>query len=272
MLYQVGSRGEEVKQIQQKVGVTADGIFGSGTKAAVQKWQTANGLPADGLVGPNTWDKMFPPSDPAAPQVANDSTLSLSKLNGSIPNDVLNQIPDTAKKFNITSNLRLAHFLAQCAHESASWTATVENLNYSESALKAVFGRYFPGDLAASYARQPQKIGARVYADRMGNGNEASGEGYTYRGRGYIQLTGKNNYTALSKFVGEDLVANPEKVATDLPLSSAAFFFNSNNLWTLCDQGANDATVTAVTKRVNGGTNGLADRIKYFNKYWALLG
>lgn len=269
MLYTVGSRGNEVKQIQEKVGVTADGIFGSGTKAAVEKWQSANGVAADGMVGPNTWAKMFPPT-PAAP-VANDGALALSKLSGAIPDNVLKQIPDTAKTFNITSNLRLAHFMAQCAHESGSWKFTVENMNYSETALKAVFGKYFPGDTAASYARQPAKIGARVYANRMGNGDEASGDGYTYRGRGYIQLTGKDNYSSFSKYIGTDCVANPDAVATDYPLASAAFFFNSNNLWTICDQGADEATVKAVTKRVNGGYNGLDDRLQYFNKYWGLI-
>jgi putative chitinase len=105
----------------------------------------------------------------------------------------------------------------------------------------------------------------------MGNGDEASGEGYKFRGRGYIQLTGKQNYQKFTTFIGEDCIANPDLVATKYPLASAAFFFDSNNLWSICDKGFDDATVTAVTKRVNGGTIGLADRIKHFKEYYSLL-
>jgi putative chitinase len=130
---------------------------------------------------------------------------------------------------------------------------------------------YFPGNLNESYARQPEKIASRVYADRMGNGNEASKEGFKFRGRGYIQLTGKSNYTNFAKFIGEDTVGNPDLVATKYPLASAAFFFDSNKLWAICDKGADTATVTAVTKRVNGGTIGLPDRIKHFQEYYHLL-
>jgi len=197
--------------------------------------------------------------------------IAIDKLKGHVPDQVLAQIPEVMSKFNITTSLRLAHFLAQCAHESGNFRAVVENLNYSKEGLVKVFPRYFPGNLAESYARQPEKIGSRVYGSRMGNGDEASKEGFQFRGRGYIQLTGKNNYSNFSKFIGEDCVANPDLVATKYPLASAAFFFNSNNLWTLCDKGADDAAVTAVTRRVNGGTIGLADRIKHFKEYYSLL-
>jgi putative chitinase len=105
----------------------------------------------------------------------------------------------------------------------------------------------------------------------MGNGPEATHEGFAYRGRGFVELTGKANYELFSKFVGEDCVANPDLVATKYPLASAAFFFNNNHLWTICDEGADVATITAVTKHVNGGVNGLDDRIAHFNKYYALL-
>jgi putative chitinase len=105
----------------------------------------------------------------------------------------------------------------------------------------------------------------------MGNGPEGSGDGYKFRGRGYIQLTGKENYTRFNSTVPEDIIGNPDLVATKYPLASAAFFFNSNKLWAICDKGADSATVTAVTKRVNGGTIGLADRQKHFNEYYKLL-
>ena len=167
--------------------------------------------------------------------------------------------------------MRLAHFLAQCSHESGNFKAVSENLNYSSDGLKKIFPKYFPGTLSESYARNPEKIAARVYGGRMGNGDETTKEGFKFRGRGYIQLTGKNNYTNFTKFIGEDCVANPDLVATKYPLASAAFFFNNNKLWEICDKGADDATVTAVTKRVNGGTIGLVDRIKHFKHFHELL-
>jgi putative chitinase len=105
----------------------------------------------------------------------------------------------------------------------------------------------------------------------MGNGDENSKDGFKFRGRGYIQLTGKSNYMAFDKFVADDITNNPDLVATKFPLMSAAWFFDTNKLWGICDRGADDATVTAVTKRVNGGTIGLADRIKHFREYYNLL-
>jgi putative chitinase len=276
MILKNGSKGPEVKKIQEKLGVEPTGNFGPKTEAAVKAWQKANGLKDDGIVGPNTLTKMgIIVSAPAAPTVAPvtipPSSFKLDKLKGHIPDAVIAQIPDTAAKFGITNILRLAHFLAQCGHESGGFKAVSENLNYSADGLKKIFPKYFPGNLNESYARQPEKIASRVYASRMGNGDEASKEGFKFRGRGYIQLTGKSNYTAFAKFIGEDTIANPDLVATKYPLASAAFFFNSNKLWAICDQGATDAVVTSVTKRVNGGTIGLADRIKHFKEYFNLL-
>jgi putative chitinase len=277
MLLKNGSKGDDVKKLQEKLGVEAIGTFGPKTEAAVKAWQKANGLKDDGIVGDGTWSKLFGESAPVATVVKEDvvipsgGPLNIEKLKGHIPDAVLAQIPDTAKKFNITNNLRLAHFLSQCGHESGGFKAVSENLNYSADGLKKIFGKYFPGNLNESYARQPEKIAARVYASRMGNGDEASKEGFKFRGRGYIQLTGKANYTNFTKFIGEDCIANPDLVATKYPLASAAFFFDSNKLWSICDKGADDATVTAVTKRVNGGTIGLPDRIKHFKEYYNLL-
>jgi putative chitinase len=277
MILKVGSEGADVKKLQEKLGVESIGKFGPKTEAAVKAWQKANGLKDDGIVGDATWSKLFGEDKPKSEVIKEDvviapvGSLNIEKLKGHIPEAVLVQIPETAKKFNITNNLRLAHFLAQCGHESGNFKAVSENLNYSADGLKKIFGKYFPGNLNESYARQPEKIAARVYASRMGNGDEASKEGFKFRGRGYIQLTGKNNYTNFSKFIGEDCVANPDLVATKYPLASAAFFFDSNKLWAICDRGADDATVTAVTKRVNGGTIGLPDRIKHFKEYYNLL-
>jgi putative chitinase len=278
MLLKVGSKGDEVKQLQEKLGLSADGSFGPGTEKAVKAWQTANGLTADGLVGDGTWSKMFggvsTPVVAAAPVsnvVIPPSEFKLENLKGHVPDAVIAQIPDTAAKFNITNPLRLAHFLAQCGHESGGFRAVSENLNYSAKGLVGTFPKYFSAATAAQYERKPELIASRVYASRMGNGDESTKEGFKFRGRGYIQLTGKSNYTNFAKFIGEDTVGNPDLVATKYPLASAAFFFDSNKLWAICDKGADTATVIAVTKRVNGGTIGLEDRIKHFNEYYALL-
>jgi putative chitinase len=278
MLLKRGSNDDNVRKLQEKLGIEVIGNFGPKTEIAVKEWQAKNGLTADGIVGPATWNKIMgitpvvaTPSIVTVPVTISPSGFRLDKLKGHIPDAVLVQIPDTAAKFNITNTLRLAHFLAQCGHESGGFRATQENLNYSAKGLKGIFPKYFPGNTADAYARNPQKIANKVYSSRMSNGNEASGDGWKFRGRGYIQLTGRGNYTLFDKQVSEDILANPDLVATKYPLSSAAFFFNSNKLWTICDKGADDATVTAVTKRVNGGTIGLADRIKHFREYYNLL-
>ena len=275
MLLKKGDNNEQVKQLQVKLGVDPVGNFGPKTEEAVKAFQAKNGLTADGIVGPATWDKIMgsAPAVPVAPAVVvPPSSFKLDKLKGHIPDSVLAQIPDTAAKFNITNPLRLAHFLAQCGHESGGWKATSENLNYSSKGLMGIFKKYFPTlALAEQYARKPIAIASRVYGGRMGNGAEPTQEGYKFRGRGYIQLTGKDNYSSFDKFVPEDILANPDLVATKYPLMSAAWFFNKNGLWAICDKGADQGTVTAVTKRVNGGIIGLPDRIKHFVEYYNLL-
>jgi putative chitinase len=274
MLLKKGDNNEQVKQLQIKLGVDPVGNFGPKTEEAVKKYQAANGLVADGIVGDGTWNKIMgtTPVVAPAPAVIPPSSFKLDKLKGHIPDTVLAQIPDTAAKFNITNPLRLAHFLAQCGHESGGWKATSENLNYSSKGLMGIFGKYFPTlALAEQYARKPEAIASKVYGGRMGNGPEATKEGFKFRGRGYIQLTGKDNYKAFDAFVPEEIINNPDLVATKYPLMSAAWFFNKNGLWAICDKGADQGTVTAVTKRVNGGTIGLPDRIKHFNEYYNLL-
>jgi putative chitinase len=198
--------------------------------------------------------------------------LKLDKLKGHIPANVIAMVPDTAAKFGINTPLRLAHFLAQCGHESGGFKATQENLNYSAKGLMGIFKKYFPTvALATAYQRKPEMIASRVYGGRMGNGVEATREGYKFRGRGYIQLTGKENYTAFGKSIGEDVCANPDVVASKYALLSAAWFFSKNGLHKLADGGSSDAVVTQITKRVNGGTIGLADRIRHFKEYYYLL-
>jgi len=282
MLLRLGSCGEDVTKLQVKLGVDPIGKFGPKTEAAVKGWQSAHGLVPDGVVGDATWAKMFAPvAEVPAPQpiVAPAPVIApvapgfkLDALKGHVPQAVIDAIPDTAARFGITTPLRLAHFLAQCGHESGGFRATQENLNYSAKGLCGIFRKYFPSvTVAMQYERKPEKIANKVYANRMGNGNEASGDGWKHRGRGYIQLTGKENYKAFDATVPEDIMANPDLVATKYALASAAFFFKKNGLWAICDRGADDATVTSVTKRVNGGTIGLADRQKHFNEFYHLL-
>ena len=270
MLLKVGSTGDDVVKLQKKLGVDPVGTFGPKTEAAVKDWQKANGLTVDGLVGDATWKKMFGEVSESVTPVTSGS-LNLEKLKGHIPDAVLAQIPEIVKKFNCNTNLRLAHFLAQCGHESGGFKAVSENLNYSAKGLIGTFPKYFNSTTASQYERKPEMIASKVYGGRMGNGAESTKEGYKFRGRGYIQLTGKSNYTNFSKFIGEDTVGNPDLVANKYPLASAAFFFDSNKLWAICDKGADDATVTAVTKRVNGGTLGLADRLSHFKEYYSYL-
>jgi putative chitinase len=180
----------------------------------------------------------------------------------------------SAAAFYKLSPNRAAHFFAQTAHESGNFKAFSENLNYGAKGLRGIFGKYFPTDaLARAYERQPQKIANRVYANRMGNGDEASGDGWKYRGRGPLQLTGKNNYRAFGKYIGreQEILDNPDIVANELGFESALWFFDANKLWSICDQGVNDATILALTKRINGGTHGLEDRKLKTKKYASWL-
>jgi putative chitinase len=277
MLLKVGSTGDDVKKVQTRLGAKADGTFGTATENAVKAWQGANGLTADGIVGMDTFLKMFPDTaagQPAAAGGTDDiklSGLSLDKLVNYVPDTVINEISGCAEKFQINSPLRLAHFLAQCSHESGEFKVREENLNYSANGLKKTFSKYFPGNLSDSYARQPEKIASRVYANRMGNGDEASKDGYKFRGRGYIQLTGKDNYRAFDETVEDDILNEPDLVASKYPLLSAAWFWQSRSLNTLADRGSGDKVVTEITKKVNGGTIGLAERIKYFRGLYGLL-
>jgi putative chitinase len=270
MLLKVGSKGDDVKKLQAKLGTAADGTFGPGTEKLVKEWQTKNGLTADGIVGDGTWAKMF-----AGEVIKEDvvitsgGSLKLEKLKGHVPDSVIAQIPEAVEKFKINTPLRLAHFLSQCGHESGGFKIFQENLNYSADGLKKIFPKYFPGNLSESYARNPEKIASKVYGGRMGNGAESTKEGYKFRGRGGIQLTGKENYIAFGKAINEDLVSNPDLVATKYPILSASWFFS--RCLTKCDGGSSRTVVESVTKCVNGGLIGIDDRYKHFVEYFNLL-
>lgn len=207
---------------------------------------------------------------------------SIEKLKGHIPDLVYDQIPPVADKYDITNNLRLCHFISQCYHESMGFKVVYENLNYKPDRLALIFKSDFDtnkdGKLSSQelkkvnlLANNPERIANFVYANQGGNGPESSGDGWKYRGRGYIQCTLKDNYRLLSKEFGVDFIADPDLVATEYPLVSGAWFFKRNNLWAICDKGSDEKTVTALTKRINGGYNGLKERKQLFNKFWQII-
>ena len=168
-------------------------------------------------------------------------------------------------KYEITSVERIAAFMAQCAHESLDFTVLEENLNYSEIGLLRIFPKYFDSDSAAAYARQPEKIANIVYANRMGNGNTASGDGWTYRGRGIIQLTGRANYTAATNDIygTQILIEHPWVIMKpEVAVEVACWFWNRNRLNRLADQD----DIDAITYRINGGYTGKEERADFYNR------
>ncbi len=178
--------------------------------------------------------------------------------------DLNRQLPENA----IDTPLRAAHFLAQVLHESGKLRHVREGMSYSSvDRLLAIFGKYFTKEEAPNFVRQPEKVGNRVYADRMGNGDEASGDGYRYRGRGLIQLTGRNNYTSFDGWGAAGVVEDPERVADEHAVLSAIFFWSRNLINELADLD----DVRAVTRKINGGLNGLADRMDILKKAKELL-
>ena len=172
--------------------------------------------------------------------------------------------------YDINTPQRVAAFLAQCAHESGGFRALKENLNYKAASLRRVFPKYFPtDDLAAAYAGKGEMIANRVYGGRMGNGDEHSGDGFRYCGRGLIQLTGKNNYQAFADSIETPVEDVPEYLQTfEGAVQSACWFWESNNL----NQFADNGDILTMTKRINGGTIGLEDRIKHYNHALHVLG
>lgn len=170
-------------------------------------------------------------------------------------------------KYGLTTGIRLAHFFAQVAHESGLKPVS-ENLNYSEEGLLKTFKKYFTPISAKDYARKPEKIANRVYANRMGNGDEKSGDGWKYRGKGFIQITGKDNYKALSKDTGVDYITNPDLLLREADsMLSALWYWNRIN----GNSKADKDDILSITKAINGGTNGLEHRKAELSKYKKLF-
>jgi len=187
------------------------------------------------------------------------------------PTEWYEGLAEQLPKFAIVTPARVAGFISQCQHESADFTILTENLNYSAKGLRGIFGKYFPNDdIAKQYERKPQMIANRVYANRMGNGSEQSNDGWIFRGRGLVQLTGRSNYTQCSRdlFGDDTLVENPDVVTEpDYAILSACWFWHKNRLNDICDRG----DVVLLSKRINGGTIGLADRIHHWNDALSLF-
>lgn len=194
--------------------------------------------------------------------------MTFELLKSSLPDVVYQQLHFITA---IDGPKRCAHFLGQCHHESGGFKRFTENLSYSANRLLQVFPKRFTSTQAAEYANQPERIGNHIYADRLGNGPESSGDGYRFRGRGAIQLTGRSNYAAFGGSIGVDLISSPDLVATQYSLVSAGWFFTTHNLWTVCDNGIDDNTIAKVTRAINGGVNGLDSRIELTHHYWDLL-
>lgn len=195
------------------------------------------------------------------------------KANGLTPDGVIGKmtLAKLQEKLNISDKKQFAHFMGQCHVESGGFTISEENLNYSANRLFQIFKKYYPTlDKAKEHAYQPIKIGSRVYANRMGNGSEESMDGFKYKGRGAIQTTGKANYKAFSEYVKEDCVLNPDLLKEKYFFESAIFFFRRNNIFALCSE-VDVQHITKVTERVNGGHNGLNERIAETIRYYNLL-
>jgi len=197
--------------------------------------------------------------------------LDFSRLKDKIPDKVYDELLDILIKYNINTDLRVTHFISQCAHESMMFSKVEENFNYSREGLLKIFKKYFNPESATEFARKPELIANKVYANRMGNGDELSGDGWKYRGRGYIQLTGKSNYNLFNSVCSEDIINSPELVATKYPLEVSGWFWHTRNLNKIADTGINSEVITKITKNINGGINGLPDRIILFNKFWRFI-
>lgn len=249
----------KVREIQQRLAdlgytIVVDGASGPATRATIKQFQIDTGLEADGIAGRVTQAALNGDvvSEP-------DALLTL------VPKKFHAALEETFARFEMNTPERKASFIAQCGHESAGFKTFSENLNYSAQSMERVWPKHFNGGNSAAYHRQPEKIANRAYRDRMGNGDEASGDGWKFRGRGAIQLTGKDNYTRFSKAVFGDarVLLDPDMVsAAPCNFLSAGWFWSENDL----NRYADSQDIVGQTKRINGGTHGLEDRKNRYAK------
>lgn len=199
--------------------------------------------------------------------------MDFKKLSTTLPVPVFIPFIETCTKFEMNTELRVAHFLAQISHESDNFKYTQENLNYSADRLLQIFPKYFKDRaLAEQYQKKPIMIASKVYGNRLGNGDESTQEGFKYRGRGYLQVTGKINYIKFGQFINENIVDNPDLLATaKYAMLSAGWFFSLKKINLVSDRGPSEDVIKQVTLLVNGGYNGLEDRIARFNNYYKII-
>lgn len=253
-MLKLGDISEKIKKVQKKLDIVENGIFDSEMDIIVRQWQESKGLVSDGIIGMRSWLMLF-----------------IDELEGIVPKNDFKDMNDIIFKFSINTPLRMSHFISQCHHESGGFRVKVENMNYSTRRLMEIFRKYFPTvESTIGYVGNPEKIGSKVYANRMGNGDERSMDGYRYRGRGYIQITGKNNYKLFGDSIGVDLIKDPDEIL-NYSLISAAWYFSYNNINRVSDLGNGLEVIKRVTKIINNGTNGLQDRINQFNKIYDIL-
>lgn len=259
-----------------------DGIPGKRTRDAIIAFQRAKGLMADGIAGPVTLGALFPKRAASIGQVIapiETGLLTRARLKRMWPNakpQILAGAVSSAgialPLHGITSAVRLCHFMAQVSHECGGGTIYEENLNYSAKRIGEVFPKYFRDVSTGPYAMNARALGNRVYGGRMGN-RPGTSDGYDYRGRGLIQITGRDGYRNVGKIAGLDLEANPSlAIEPQNLLLIAAAFWTWKGLNRKADAGLSDAVLVACTKIVNGGTNGLADRRHWFAKWKKELG
>ncbi len=271
MILKIGStEAEAIKAVQRKLGLVEDGNFGPKTELAVKEFQRKNNLVIDGIISENVATILGLNLSSLINSTYQLSVGALKLISGMNNIQQLTEITKelnlTLIKYKINTPLRVAHFIAQLLHESGNLTITKENLNYSTKGLLTTFKKYFPNEtIAESYARQPIKIANKVYADRMGNGSSASNDGFKFIGRGYIQCTGRESYSKLSNDLGVDFISKPELLETiKYAALSAGWYWDKNGLNLLADKGNTDAIIKIITKKINGGDNGLIDRIEKF--------
>ena len=281
MLLKIGSTGDLVKKLQESLGIGADGTFGPGTESALKKWQAANGLEADGLAGAGTLAKMGISTDVPVVDSADSHPANFAALKGKVPDRILPIIQEAFPKYEITSNLRAAHFLAQIAHESGDFTIKTESMNYTTPArIVSIWPSRFNLDgsdgkkNANEYIKNESKLAEAVYGNRAELGNNQPGDGFRFRGGGYLQLTGREAYKGYAAYIGKsvedtaDLLRSDDHYAMDAACWEYALRMKLNPV---ADMGTYEDVVKKITKRVNGGYIGLEERLSNFKKFYAVL-
>lgn len=279
MLLKVGSNGDDVKKLQEKLGLNADGAFGPGTESAVKSWQSKNGLTADGIVGDGTWGKLFGSPTQVTTPVTTSISLELNKLSGHIPSAILSLIPTAFAKYGVNTVLRASHFLGQIAHESGDFTIKTESLYYT---TPQVIVNTWPSRFnlngaegkkdANKYIKNQELLAESVYEGRMGN--VKPGDGFRFRGAGFLQLTGREAFEGYAKYLGKtveetaDLIRNDNFYALDAALWEYTIQMKLNPV---ADQGLTDEVIKKITRTINGGYIGLPERTKKVKAYYSIL-